>query len=132
MAPTLNRETYGNLLAEYQPQVISTEDEYNHALESIQSLVFKKNRTVEQNSLLALLVALTEAYEKNTYPIEKSSPHEVLLDLMEARGLKQADLVGILGSSGVVSEVANGKRSISKAQAKALSELFHVSPALFL
>lgn len=34
---------------------------------------------------------------------------------MEASGIRQADLVGIIGSSGVVSEVVNGKRSISKA-----------------
>ncbi|MDJ0688615.1 MAG: hypothetical protein QNJ41_08900 [Xenococcaceae cyanobacterium MO_188.B32] len=44
----------------------------------------------------------------------------------------QADLVGVIGSSGVVSEVVNGKRSISKAQAKALREYFKVSPSLFI
>jgi HTH-type transcriptional regulator / antitoxin HigA len=41
-------------------------------------------------------------------------------------------LVGVIGSSGVVSEVINGKRSISKAQAKALGEYFKVSPSLFI
>jgi HTH-type transcriptional regulator / antitoxin HigA len=40
--------------------------------------------------------------------------------------------VGIIGSKGVVSEVVNGKRSISKAQAKALGEFFNVSPLLFI
>ena len=51
---------------------------------------------------------------------------------MEARNVKQSDLVGILGAIGVTSEVINGKRSISKAQPKVLAEFFHVSPALFL
>ncbi len=31
---------------------------------------------------------------------------------MEASGTRQADLVGVIGSSDVVSEVVNGKRSI--------------------
>jgi HTH-type transcriptional regulator / antitoxin HigA len=51
---------------------------------------------------------------------------------MEARGLKQADLVGIIGSSGVTSEVVNGKREISKTQAKALGDFFQVDPGLFI
>jgi HTH-type transcriptional regulator / antitoxin HigA len=41
-------------------------------------------------------------------------------------------LVGVIGSRGVVSEIVNGKRSISKAQAKALGQLFDVSPSLFI
>ena len=47
-------------------------------------------------------------------------------------GFKQSDLVGIIGSKGVISEIVNRKRAISKAQAKALGELFNVSPALFI
>ncbi len=43
---------------------------------------------------------------------------------MDARGLKQSDLVEVISSKRVVSEIVNGKRSISKAQAKALGEFF--------
>ncbi len=56
----------------------------------------------------------------------------MLLHLMEARNMKQEELVGVIGSRGVVSEIVNGKRSISKAQAKVLGKLFHVSPSLFI
>jgi HTH-type transcriptional regulator/antitoxin HigA len=51
---------------------------------------------------------------------------------MLARGLKQGDLAELLGSKGRVSELINGKRTISKAQAKALAEFFHVSAELFI
>jgi HTH-type transcriptional regulator / antitoxin HigA len=51
---------------------------------------------------------------------------------MEAQGLKQIDLVKVIGSKGGVSEIVNGKRAISKSQAKALGEFFNVSPALFI
>ena len=51
---------------------------------------------------------------------------------MEASGTRKADLVGVIGSSSVVSEVVNGKRSISKAQAKILGNYFKVSSSLFI
>ena len=77
-------------------------------------------------------LTLIEAYETENYPMEESAPYEILQHLMEASGTRQADLVGVIGSSGVVSEVVNGKRSISKTQAKALGEYFKVSPGLFI
>jgi HTH-type transcriptional regulator/antitoxin HigA len=46
--------------------------------------------------------------------------------------LKQSDLLHIFGSSGIASEVFNGKRAISKAQAKKLAEHFKVSVELFI
>jgi HTH-type transcriptional regulator/antitoxin HigA len=52
--------------------------------------------------------------------------------LMDDRGLKQADLLPVFGSSGIASEVVNGKRSISKTQAKKLAEFFNVSVELFI
>jgi hypothetical protein len=51
---------------------------------------------------------------------------------MEQNGLRQAHLVSIFGSRGRISEVVNGKRVISKAQAKAMGEFFKVSPELFI
>jgi len=64
--------------------------------------------------------------------IPQATPQDVLLHLIEVRELKQADLVGVIGSKGVVSEVVNGKRAISKAQAKALGEFFKVNPSVFI
>lgn len=79
-----------------------------------------------------LLVTLIEAYEAANYPMTESAPHEILQHLMESSGTRQADLLGIIGSSGVVSEVVNGKRTISKTQAKALGAYFKVSASLFI
>jgi HTH-type transcriptional regulator / antitoxin HigA len=66
------------------------------------------------------------------YALEVSQPHEILQHIMESSATRQADLVGVVGSSGVVSEIVNGKRAISKAQAKALGEYFKVLPSLFI
>jgi len=94
--------------------------------------MFAKNSTPEEDALFKLLVLLIEAYESGHYSFEKPTPHEILQQLIESSGIRQADLVGIIGTSGVVSEVVNGKRSISKAQAKALADYFKVSPSLFI
>lgn len=127
-----NNTVYSNLLGEYVPQVIETESEYNRALEIAEKLTFAKNRTPEEKALHKLIVTLIEAYETEHYPMDKSAPYEILQHLMESSGTRQVDLVDIIGSSGVVSEVLNGKRSISKAQAKALGEYFKVSSSLFI
>ena len=82
--------------------------------------------------MLDLLSALVERYEDETEDFPTSPPHRILQFLMEQNDLQQIHLVKIFGSSGRVSEVVNGKRGISKAQAKALGEFFKVSPELFI
>lgn len=131
MTRTFNRDSYASLLAQYQPKVIETESE-NEAAITLAEALEHRERTPEEDALLELLVTLIEKFEDEHYQLNASTPKSILQHLMEARELKQSDLVGILGSKGVTSEVVNGKRDISKAQAKALGEFFHVSPALFL
>ncbi len=132
MTNTFNQAVYSNLLAEIAPKVIETESEYERALGLAEQLTFAKTKTPEEQALYKLLVTLIETYETQNYPMDVSTPHDILQHVMEASGTRQADLVGIIGSSGVVSEVVNGKRSISKAQAKALGDYFKVSPSLFI
>jgi HTH-type transcriptional regulator/antitoxin HigA len=131
MTLTFDGATYSKLLAEIAPRAIESEEEYDRLLAVAERLTFAKNLTPEERALYKLLVTLIEVYEKENYPIE-SEPHEILQHLMESSGTRQADLVGIIGSSGVVSEVVNGKRAISKAQAKALGDYFKISPSLFI
>ena len=132
MILTFDGATYSKLLAEIAPRAIETEEEYDRLLAVAERLTFAKNLTPEERVLYKLLVTLIEVYETENYPIDKSEPHEILQHIMESSGTRQADLVGIIGSSGVVSEVVNGKRAISKAQAKALGDYFKISPSLFI
>lgn len=132
MTLTFDETVYGNLLAEVAPKVIETEEEYDRLLMVAEHLTFKKERSLEEKVLYKLLVKLIEDYEAEKYPVEQSIPHEILQHILGASGTRQADLVGIIGSSGVVSEIVNGKRSISKAQAKLLGDYFKVSPSLFI
>ncbi len=104
----------------------------DRAIELAQELEHKANRSLEEDAILELLVTLIEKFEDENYPIPEGTPHSMLLHLMDSNEIKQENLVGVIGSRGVVSEVVNGKRSISKAQAKALAEFFSVDVGLFI
>jgi HTH-type transcriptional regulator / antitoxin HigA len=139
MIPTISREQYIGLLNQDQiiPKIIETKEEYEHFLAVAERLISKKNtRTPEETVLFRLLVKLIRDYEEVTYSLEEwsqTAPHLLLQHLMEARGMKQVDLVGVLSPSrGLVSSIVNGKRQISKNQAKKLGELFNISSSAFI
>jgi len=132
MTLTFNGNKYGSLLAQYQPKPITTESENQSAIALAQELEHKDNLSLEEKTLLELLYLLIEQFENENYPITDGSPLDVLKHLMEENHIKQEELVGIIGSRGVVSEVVNGKRSISKNQALALAEFFNVDVSLFV
>jgi HTH-type transcriptional regulator / antitoxin HigA len=116
---------------------IETQEEYDHFLAVAEKLISKKQtRTSEETILFRLLVKLIRDYEEETYSLQEWSqtlPHLLLQHLMDARGMKQVDLVGILSPSrGLVSSIVNGKRAISKSQAKKLGELFNISAGAFI
>ena len=132
MTLTFNQTNYSNLLAEISPKVIETEAEYDRALAITEKLTFDRNKTPEQRAIYQLLVMLIEAYEIKHYPMPTSTPQEVLSHILEASGIDQLDLVGKLGSRDEVSEIIEGKREISQAQANVLGNMFKVSPNLFI
>jgi HTH-type transcriptional regulator / antitoxin HigA len=125
---------YSRLVSKVAPLVIETKEEFERADAEIGRLLKKgyDHLSAEEKRLLALLSRLIEDYEDRTFPVPDSPPYQTLQFLMEQNDLRQADLVSIFGSRGRVSEVVNGKRAISKAQAKALGEFFKVSPELFI
>ena len=139
MTLTVSRGNYIDLLNQDRiiPKIIETHEEYEQFLAVAERLIFKKQtRTPEETVLFRLLVKLIKDYEEETYNLKewsKTSPHELLQHLMEARGMKQVDLVGVLSpSKGLVSSIVNGKREISKAQAKKLGEIFNISASVFI
>lgn len=122
---------YRKLVAEAMPVVIETEAENERLLAIVESMM-RRELSPEEAKLFDLLTKLIEDFEDRHYPMGESSPTEMLQFLMEQRGLRQRDVVHLFGSSGVASEVINGKRAISKKLAKSLGDFFHVSSDLFI
>ena len=132
-ALVIDDKKYARVLAKVLPRVIATDQEHERMLAEVERLMDKsEHRTAEEDAALDLMVRLIQDYEQEHHPLGDPSPHEMLVYLMEQRGLKQADLLPIFKSRGYVSDVINAKRGISKAHAKRLAEFFKVEASLFL
>ncbi|WP_334911424.1 helix-turn-helix domain-containing protein [Nostoc sp.] len=132
MTLTFNSDVYSQLLSQYQPRIIKTEEENEKFLETVEELLSRSHLTFEEDTLLELLVKLIEDFEEKHYQLNVSTPRSRLLHLMEARSLEKSDLVEIFGSSEIVTKVINGELGITKEQAEALGKLFHVDASLFI
>lgn len=129
----INTVRYKRLLSRAMPVVIQTEEENSRMLAVAEKLMAKgENLSTEEDALLRLVAKLIQDFEEEFYQPRDATPIEILRHLMEARGSKQSDLLEVFGSKGLASEVINGKRSISKTQAKALAKFFGVSVELLI
>lgn len=128
-------KVYGRLLSKAVPGIITDAAEYDR-IESVFARLIDKgeeNLSPEELRLLKLLANLLEEYESRTLPpLPNVSPSDALRFLMRENGLHQKDLVDVFGSQAVVSKVLNGKRSVSKAQAKRLAERFAMGIEVFI
>jgi HTH-type transcriptional regulator/antitoxin HigA len=132
-ATLLDERKYQQLLGETLPVIIHNKTEYQRLLQAAAHLMEKPEEEIgeEEGRLLEMLSVLIEEYEGRVHPLPKTEPHKMLNYLLQEKGLKPSDLWATLPKSRV-SEILNGKRGISKAQAKQLAELFRVPVELFL
>jgi HTH-type transcriptional regulator/antitoxin HigA len=129
----INPKRYGALLADTLPRVIETPEELARLAGRIEPLLDKAGRrTAEEEELCRLVLKLIDDYQRERQLIPSLKPHELLQALLEESGKRQIDLLPVFGSRSRVSDAVNGKREISKAQAKRLGQLFHLSPAAFI
>jgi HTH-type transcriptional regulator / antitoxin HigA len=89
----------------------------------------------EENHPLAEVLDLIDdqvsAYEARAVVIPDASPQDVLRFLMESHGLRQEDLADCAPQSRI-SDILNGRRTISKGIAKALAQRFRIKADVFL
>lgn len=82
---------------------------------------------------LEVLTTLVEAYEDQFYKIDAPDPIEAIKFRMEQEGLKQKDLVAIVGSKSSVSEILNKKRKLTIEMIRNLHNQLHIPvESLFL
>jgi HTH-type transcriptional regulator/antitoxin HigA len=123
---------YGRLCAEAVPRVIRTNAEFDRMVQKMEEIDRKENPTPEEEALSELLARLIEDYDEQVILAGPDiEPYQVVLHLMEHKGLRQADLLPVFGSRSVASAVLTGKRELSKAHIRGLAQFFHVSPSAF-
>ena len=104
---------------------IKNEKDYAQALEHIESLMDAKPNTPQMDEL-EVLTTLVEAYEEQHHKIEAPDPIEAIKFRMEQEGLKQKDLVPIVGSKSRVSEILNRKRKLTIEMIRNLHKQLHI------
>ncbi len=111
---------------------IKTQEDYNATLSQIEKLMDAKPNTPQMDEL-EVLTTLVEAYEKQHYKIDAPDPIEAIKFRMEQEGLKQKDLVPIVGSKSIVSEILNKKRKLTIEMIRNLHKELHIPvESLFL
>ncbi|MFA5904719.1 MAG: ImmA/IrrE family metallo-endopeptidase [Desulfobacula sp.] len=91
---------------------VKTDRDYDSALARIENLWGAEPGTCEDDELEILLTLVT-AYESENHPVPPPSPIEAIRFVMDQKGLKQTDLIPFIGSRPRVSEILNGKRSLT-------------------
>jgi HTH-type transcriptional regulator/antitoxin HigA len=111
---------------------IKTEQDYNMTLSKIEGLMVAKPNTPQMDKL-EVLTTLVEVYEDQHYAINAPDPIEAIKFRMEQEGLKQKDLVSIVGSKSRVSEILNKKRKLTIEMIRNLHKQLHIPiESLFL
>jgi HTH-type transcriptional regulator / antitoxin HigA len=111
--------------------VIRDVTDYKNALKRVGELLNSEPETQEYEEL-ELLTILIDDYENRTITFNEPDPISIIHFVMEQRGLKQIDLVGILGEKTTVSKVLNRKRPLTLDMVRAFSKEFHVPAELLI
>ncbi|OJB33241.1 hypothetical protein BGV56_18735 [Burkholderia ubonensis] len=103
-------------------KVLRTEDQHREALEEAERLVALDPTPGSTDAeRLELLTLLIEDYEKRAFSFEALDPLDVIEFRMAEQGLRQKDLVPMIGSRSRVSEVLSGKRPLTVQMIRSLS-----------
>ncbi|BBP45252.1 hypothetical protein THMIRHAS_06250 [Thiosulfatimonas sediminis] len=109
-------------------KVIKNEQEHAQALERLMALMDQDpaegTSAADELELLALVI---EKYEEAQFPMEPPTPIEAIKFRMDQMGLRNKDLTPYIGSASKVSEVLNGKRSLSLPMIRKLHEGLGIS-----
>ena len=104
-----------------KPKVIHTEADHEAALQRIDALMENDPPPASPaGKELELWSILVERYEATQYPMDQPTPLAAIQFRMQQQGLKPKDLVPYLGSPSKVSEILNGKRSLTLAMIRRL------------
>lgn len=112
---------------------IKTKKEYEAFLDWVDILFDKKVKaSTSQGEELQVVLLLIKQYEDEHFPIPKPDPLQAIKIKMEEIGIKNKDLVGLVGSKGYVSSLLSGKKPLTLEIAKIFHQRFGVPADILL
>ena len=112
-------------------KLIKTKQEYRTALRRVEEIMDARPGTAEGDEL-ELLAAIIEIYEEKHAPVPPPDPIEAIRFRMEQEDLQPRDLIPLLGSRSRVSEVLNGKRSLTLTMIRRLHQSLGIPAEVLL
>lgn len=112
---------------------IKTKKEYEAYLGWVDELFDKKVKPDSaEGEELQVALLLIKQYEDEHYPIPIPDPIEAIKLKMAEKGLKNKDLVELIGSKGYISSLLNGKKALTLEIAKIFHQKLGVSAEILL
>jgi HTH-type transcriptional regulator/antitoxin HigA len=123
---------YFDLVTQFPLRPIHSDAELEGAVRMVDSLLDRRDLGPEEEDYLEVLADLIERYEAEAHPIAPVSDAEMLAHLIEAKGVAQTEISTATGiADSTISEILNGKRSLSRSHIGKLARYFNVSPNVF-
>jgi HTH-type transcriptional regulator/antitoxin HigA len=115
----------------FPPVKIRTAEQAKATESRIEELLAQPKLSEAEDAYVDLLSDLLADWEDATVKIPDIDGVELLRALLEDRGLRQKDLVGVFATESVASEVIAGRRELSRKHIEGLARFFKISPAVF-
>ena len=112
--------------------IIKSVTQYKEYCDALEKLLEKGGNSKDVQDEIELLTLLIERWDAEHTTLNEVDPIELLHSLMHDKKMKAKDLVEILGvSKGLVSDILNYKKGLSKEIIRILSAHFKVSQEAF-
>ena len=112
--------------------VIKSKRQYATYCKSLEELVINTNKSKTAKDEIELLTLLIEKWDAEQNSFEDVDPITLLKTLMHEKKITSTELAGILNvSKGLVSDIMNYKKGLSKEVIRGLADYFKVSHEAF-
>ena len=112
--------------------IIKSVTQFKEYCDALEKLLEKGGNSKDVQDEIELLTLLIERWDAEHTTLNEVDPIELLHSLMHDKKMKAKDLVEILGvSKGLVSDILNNKKGLSKEIIRILSAHFKVSQEAF-
>ena len=113
-------------------KIVKSKKQYNLYCKQLDEFLNIRGKSKSMNEEIELLTVLIEKWDSEHSSFNDLDPVELIKALMNERKMKSVELSEILGvSKGLVSDILNYKKGLSKEIIRKLSEIFKVSHEAF-
>ena len=113
-------------------KIIKTDTQYNKYCDILEALIDSGKKTKAVQDEIELLPLLIEKHDENHNTFDDADPIALLKSLIKEHKMKAVDLADLLNvSEGLVSDILNYKKGLSKETIRILSERFKLKQEAF-